>query len=165
MASTKDRVLKFIELKGLSKNQYCLVAGLSNGFLDKVENIGSDKIESIISKYPELSLEWLITGKGEMLRTEQALDTSIYIQNAKTAIIPVTAKGGAISRIHDEGFRGALTRVTIPGFEDCEIGVFVQGDSMCDNFSNGDLVLGKRVEDKNDIRPGEPYIIVIDKGG
>ena len=33
------------------------------------KNIGIDKLNVIVEKYPQLSLEWLITGKGEMLKS------------------------------------------------------------------------------------------------
>jgi hypothetical protein len=33
-------------------------------------SIGSDVIENIIKTYPELNLVWLITGEGNMLKTE-----------------------------------------------------------------------------------------------
>ena len=66
----KDRILQFLDYKGLSKNKFYIKVGLSNGFLDKGKDIGASKIEDIYSTYPEINLEWLITGKGEMLKAE-----------------------------------------------------------------------------------------------
>ncbi len=65
--TSSDRVLQFIEYKGISKREFYANTGLSNGFLDKSSNIGSDKLEKIISSYPDLSLLFVVTGSGAML--------------------------------------------------------------------------------------------------
>ncbi|MFJ1431322.1 hypothetical protein ACILE2_11065 [Capnocytophaga canimorsus] len=66
-----ERILYFIEYKGITKYEFHKVNGFSNGFLDKDRAIGSDKCEKILENYPEISPEWLITGKGEMLKKEE----------------------------------------------------------------------------------------------
>ncbi|MFK7061388.1 hypothetical protein V3Q90_14820 [Flavobacterium oreochromis] len=65
----QDRIIQFIEYKGLTKYKFYKKTNLSNGFLDKKGTIGVDKCEIIYSFFPEINLEWLITGKGEMLKT------------------------------------------------------------------------------------------------
>jgi len=65
--TSSDRVLRFIGYKGISKREFYANTGLSNGFLDKSSNIGSDKLEKIISAYPDLSLLFIVTGNGSML--------------------------------------------------------------------------------------------------
>lgn len=62
-----ERLLQFIEYKELSKNRFYKETGLSNGFLDKVKDVGVSKIERILHAYPEINLHWLIQGKGDML--------------------------------------------------------------------------------------------------
>lgn len=63
-----DRILNYIEYKKISKRHFYLETGLSNGFLDKVKDIGASKVEVILSTYKELSPVWLITGEGSMLK-------------------------------------------------------------------------------------------------
>jgi hypothetical protein len=44
--------------------------GLSHGYVNSItENIGNDKLERIVEHDPELNIEWLLLGKGEMLKT------------------------------------------------------------------------------------------------
>lgn len=69
-----DRLLKIIELKNINKSQFYREVGLSNGFLDKVRDVGASKLEQILNTYPDISPEWLLTGKGEMLRGSSGLD-------------------------------------------------------------------------------------------
>ena len=66
----KERILQFIEYKRLSKNKFYKETGLSNGILDKQGGISSDSLEKIYYVYPEINLDWLLTGKGEMLKKE-----------------------------------------------------------------------------------------------
>lgn len=69
----KERILQFIEYKRLSKNKFYKETGLSNGILDKQGGISSDSLEKIYYVYPEINLDWLLTGKGEMLKKEGLL--------------------------------------------------------------------------------------------
>ncbi|MDR3350912.1 MAG: hypothetical protein LBN98_04630 [Prevotellaceae bacterium] len=41
--------------------------GVSNGVLDKKGSYSLDTIEKIITVYPEINLEWLLTGDGLMM--------------------------------------------------------------------------------------------------
>ena len=66
----KERILQFIEYKRLSKNKFYKETGLSNGILDKQGGISSDSLEKIYCVYPEINLDWPLTGKGEMLKKE-----------------------------------------------------------------------------------------------
>jgi hypothetical protein len=67
-----ERILQFIDFKGISKYEFLKKTGLSNGFLDKNRAIGTDKCEKILGIYPEISPEWLLTGKGDMVRKAES---------------------------------------------------------------------------------------------
>ena len=66
-----DRILQIIDYKGINKSIFYKETGLSNGFLDKVKDIGASKLELILNSYPEIDMEWLLTGKGEMLKSQK----------------------------------------------------------------------------------------------
>ncbi|MDR1611097.1 MAG: hypothetical protein LBS08_06280 [Candidatus Symbiothrix sp.] len=66
--TSRDRIIEFVEYKKISKNRFYKETGLSNGFLDKNNHPGADKLERIIYTYPEINPEWLLTGNGPMLR-------------------------------------------------------------------------------------------------
>ncbi|TGN26741.1 XRE family transcriptional regulator [Empedobacter tilapiae] len=65
-----DRILKIIELKKISKNKFYIETGLSNGFLDKVKDIGASKIEQILNTYSDINPNWLVTGEGAMFTNQ-----------------------------------------------------------------------------------------------
>lgn len=68
--NAKANLLKYIEKKSISKSEFYKKTGLSNGFLDKNVNISSNNLKIIISVFEDLSLDWLITGQGNMLRND-----------------------------------------------------------------------------------------------
>jgi len=71
-----ERLYQFIEYKGLSAYAFERSCEFSNGYLKKQlkggGSVGSDVLEKIHQVYPELSLIWLITGRGTMLFSEDA---------------------------------------------------------------------------------------------
>lgn len=67
LSGAKGRLLEYLDYKGIKKADFYRATSLGNGFLDKNDNIGSDNIEIIVSKFPDLNLSWLVTGNGEML--------------------------------------------------------------------------------------------------
>ena len=67
-----SRIIEYIDFKRLSKYKFYKETGLSNGCLDKGDNLGSDKCEKIISYYPDINPTWLLTGKGEMIHSAES---------------------------------------------------------------------------------------------
>ncbi len=67
MSNTKNRLLQFIDTKGISKREFCRRIDVSHTFLNSDSEIGSDKLESIFSVFPDISADWLLTGRGAML--------------------------------------------------------------------------------------------------
>jgi hypothetical protein len=75
-----ERIFSFIDYKGISVNEFSKKIDVSNGYLAKQRlsnaNVGSQIIEKIVNIYPDISIEWLVTGKGEMLRQTKSTETS-----------------------------------------------------------------------------------------
>lgn len=67
-----ERLQYFMEKKGINDNQMTVNAGLSVGLIGKAKVSGkgmsSMNIEKVLLAYPELSADWLLTGKGSMLK-------------------------------------------------------------------------------------------------
>lgn len=66
--NSKERILHYIERKNISKNKFYTLTGVSNGVLDKKSELSISTIEKICSTFPDLSLDWILFEKGEMLR-------------------------------------------------------------------------------------------------
>lgn len=80
-----ERILKLIDIKGITKYKFCKDLGFSNGFLDKPREIGTDKYANILEYIPDVNPAWLLTGTGEMLKKQEktAVNQSIFGNNNK----------------------------------------------------------------------------------
>jgi hypothetical protein len=68
-----ERLYQYIEYKNLTFYAFERGCGMANGYLKKQSKgkgtVGSDMLEKIHQKHTDLSLAWLVTGKGTMLET------------------------------------------------------------------------------------------------
>lgn len=81
-----ERLKQFIEYLQLSTRAFEQKISVSNGliarFVSKNTSIQSDVLSKICDTFPELNFDWLVTGKGEMLRGsdwEKPSDTTVSI--------------------------------------------------------------------------------------
>lgn len=69
----KEKILKYLEFKGVSQGKFCRQISVSNGFLASGVHIGSDKLKDIRDNYMDLNMDWLIYDEGEMVLEEDYL--------------------------------------------------------------------------------------------
>lgn len=66
MLNIKNRLKEFLNTKKISKLEFYKTINVSNGYLDKNGAVNSDVLCTIIKKYPEISLQWLLFGNENM---------------------------------------------------------------------------------------------------
>lgn len=64
----KQRILQFADNLGISKREFYTKIGVSRGTLEANTGITEDVLAKFIAIYPEVSVIWLVTGEGEMLK-------------------------------------------------------------------------------------------------
>lgn len=72
ISSIKQRILQYIDYKGITKQDFCEITGISYSNLRSKSlesEFGGVQITQILSLYDEISSDWLILGKGNMLRS------------------------------------------------------------------------------------------------
>lgn len=70
--TTKDRILEYIKYKGITQHAFERKCGLSNAYLNNMKkNFGMEKLNEILSIFPDLNRDWLLFGEGEMLNVEE----------------------------------------------------------------------------------------------
>lgn len=65
--SVKERIKLFLQHLKIGQNNFEAKVGWSNGYINNTKNISADKLNQVVNEYPQLNIEWLITGKGEMI--------------------------------------------------------------------------------------------------
>ena len=72
MSVLKRRSLEYADSKGIKKYEIYQNTGISNGVLSQKGGLSEDNVMRFLSHYSDLSPEWLLTGKGAMLRGQSA---------------------------------------------------------------------------------------------
>lgn len=70
----KKNILSFIEYKGFTKYEFYKKTGISNGILSQSNGLSEENILKILNNFPELSEKFLLTGEGEMLKSDASQD-------------------------------------------------------------------------------------------
>ncbi|EJG02258.1 phage repressor [Flavobacterium sp. F52] len=69
-----NRFIKYCDFKGIAPSRFEKNYGLSNGYfsiqLKRNGSLGEDVLKIIIDNCQEIDAEWLITGKGNMLKKQ-----------------------------------------------------------------------------------------------
>lgn len=68
--TTKERLKIFIKTLEIPVSRFEKQLNVSNGYVNSIQNsIQPDKLSLILDFYPNLNIEWLLLGKGEMLKS------------------------------------------------------------------------------------------------
>lgn len=67
----KQNILQFIDYKGISKYKFYQETGITRGVLDQNNGMSEENTTKFLACYPEVNVEWLLTGKGSMLKEEK----------------------------------------------------------------------------------------------
>jgi len=147
-----NRIKQIIEYKGISTRKFCINVGISNGFFDKVKDVGSEKLLKILNTYPEISAEWLLTGNGSMIKDCKIVasepDITFKTKMGEIPLIPVEAMADFVNKetfaLHHES-----EYYFVPAFRNAEFLIQINGDSMFPKYSSGDIIACKRLSLKN----------------
>lgn len=67
----KSRLKKFLQHENLGQKAFEEYCGLANGYVNNIRrSITPSKLQQIALHFPQLNTGWLLTGEGEMLKTQ-----------------------------------------------------------------------------------------------
>lgn len=64
----KQRILQFADSLNISKRDFYAKIGVSRGTLESKTGITEDILAKFVATFPEVSIDWLMQGKGEMVK-------------------------------------------------------------------------------------------------
>lgn len=161
-----ERIKQYIDNKSISVAAFEKSIGMSNASfgkcLKKGGAIGTDKLENILSVYPDISPNWLLTGNGTMLRNSTELTPTK--DGTGIPLIPVEAMAGC--------FTGSQTillqecdHYVVPAFKNADFLIYVRGDSMQPRYFSGDMVACKMLSPTDlFFQWGKVYVLDTDQG-
>lgn len=82
----KQRIKEYLKYKGVKIIDFSATIGVSNAYISSIKrSIQPDKLVRIQQAYPDLNIEWLVTGRGNMLNEpQQAMSVTNYGTNSGT---------------------------------------------------------------------------------
>lgn len=173
--SIKENILQFIDKQRITKEEFCKKTGIaSSNFRGSgmKSEIGGDKIVKILSEYTDLNPNWLLTGKGEMLKSDQDEEcntsSSISEQNEPVEtskgvpLIPMDAFAGiGDSSVFGVDLNTIEERYIVPLFDGMKVDfmISVRGVSMAPKYLPGDVVACRLIRDFHYIQSNHVYVI------
>ncbi len=155
--TTKERFVEYLKFKGMGQTAFEESAGLSRGSIAKKTGFNADSIEKIAIACPDLNINWLVTGLGEMLNTTYGITDSPRT-DSDIKILDIRICAGQGIGLNGEENK-VIGYVNIPEFTGC-YGITVYGDSMYDMYMSGDTIFVREIKDKRNIDNGQPYVII-----
>lgn len=162
-----SRVKQYIDYKGISNSSFEKKNALSNGYIGTQLKRNADLGESILNKILdnclEINPEWLLTGKGEMIKSKQAGK----VEKSKN-LIPfyddVATIGGTDMVADTYNAVSTATDYIDAGdwFPSATAAIRHYGTSMVE-YPNGCILALKRIYDTNSIVWGRNYVIETDE--
>lgn len=163
--TTKDRLKEFLSSQKIGRNKFEEQINISTGYMSsKAITVTSDVIEKTVSAYPDLNLDWLITGEGSMLKSEisnmLAESPMEYGKKQTRPRIPYTAAAGSLTSAV-EGITAnqceQIPRINV--FPDYDFTIIIKGSSMEPKYEGGDEVACKRIDNTSFIQWGKVHVL------
>ncbi len=187
LAPIKQRILKYVEFKGLTKGIFfsSLEVSPSNFRSKSLESeVGGDVIAKISSLYSDINIEWLLTGSGEMLKAEESPAIKELNPTAKPAttavrIEPTLAKDKPIPLVKQQAVAGfgnidfaigdadVKDYYVVPKFKERKIDFMIEvsGSSMYPKYNSGDVVACKVLKESRALQWNKVHVIATTEQG
>lgn len=83
-----ERLRQFIEHTGKSITSFEASIDVSKGAIAKPiknkKSVGAEVLDKILSNYPDLNLEWLVSGFGEMLKNKPVAQPQAQVKSSES---------------------------------------------------------------------------------
>ena len=171
METKKERLEHFIAAMGYSVREFERAIGVSNGTVRHITDALSANLkEKISANFPQLNMNWLLTGEGEMLRSSKAAPSQPDV-NERPVLKEVTKGGLPLIPIDAvAGFNGwdecgvsemDCTHYDVPDFETAHADflIRVSGSSMYPKYSSGDILACRKIDEITFLQWGKIYVI------
>lgn len=162
----KERLIRYIDSKGISKTSFGESIGVSNAYVTSIrKSIQPDKIRAIALNYPDLNIDWLLTGEGEMLNTpapqaEESGSTSGY----ETYLLPTSAMGGSLTGFAVDSVMPRDCEKIVSPIKGVDFAITIYGESMSPEYPSGSRVLVKKINPDLFIEWGKVYVLDTENG-
>ncbi len=159
--SVNQRIRQIIENKSLSVNAFANAIGVAQGTLASMLNRGTEPsnktLNAVLSAFPEVNPDWLLTGSGEMYLSNK-LSTTENKDARLVPLLPVAAQGGTLNDFVASVKASECEKIVSP-IRDVDYAMTISGDSMSPEYPSGAHILIKKINEKAFIDWGRVYVL------
>ncbi|MBL4560337.1 MAG: hypothetical protein COC06_10360 [Bacteroidales bacterium] len=158
----KKNILKFLELQGIRKSEFYRITGITRGVLDHSSGLSEDNVTKFIASYPKINLEWLLTGKGEMISEQTKTILKCSTTEELGILIPLynseASAGIGELQLSNEHI---IDKLQVPFARKDDIALTIVGDSMTPAMQSGDIAVVRNMPNWRDYLDfGNIFIVV-----
>jgi repressor LexA len=174
MTNIKERILYiYLNIKEKKKEDFFKNLGFSYANfkgIQKKSALNSDSIDIFLSKFPNIDANWLLTGKGEMLKNPTKLEPLKSYPKAEKKHepipkLPIEAYAGLGAGEFILSNHDIEEYYLIPEFSHADFLISVTGSSMQPKYNGGDVVACKNIQSYSWFQWGVPHVIHIKDRG
>lgn len=167
MNTVKDRTLEFIKFKGLTMKAFEQRCDLSTGYVTSMrKGYGSEKLNNVLTAFPELNREWLLYGEGDMLSSTSSAQPQPSVKNErvtddeayKVPLVPISALAGSLNDFSLSVKRDDCETVISP-IKDIDMAIKISGDSMEPEYPSDSQVFVKKINERAFLEWGRVYVL------
>lgn len=162
-----NRLKIYLEEKGITSRSLAITCGIDPSNLIKMlkneQNISKKSIDKIIAN-TDINPDWLLTGEGEMLRSESEPDEIALAAFHTVPLVPVEVFTGPIQRYIVDGVREKDCRKVVTPVSGAELAIPVSGDSMSPDIPDGSTLFLARINDAAFIPWGNVMVLDTENG-
>ena len=186
--NAKERIKEFLAFKRIGQNKFAKDCGFSDSLINNSKgSIGSEVLNKISIRWPELNLSWVITGQGEMINRpapDPDLATPVSLPLPLPLALPppqpqpeetvhtneicfYDASAAGSYENFDEiiNHEKLIEKFVVPPFKDISWMIPVRGNAMYPTYSNGDMIACRVLYESKIIQWGRVYAIATREQG
>ena len=169
-----ERFCELLKRKNISVKEAANIIGKSDMYVRKLmrtgESFGIEPAMAILNSMKDVSADWLLTGKGSMLKSSTAQKDEVKAVKPENddeikyvRLLPLHAHGGSLNdftvSVKDSDCEKVLSPV-----KGADFAIQVQGDSMAPEYPSGSVILIKKINESAFIEWGKAYVLDTENG-
>ena len=167
--SIKERTIQFVKHKGLKMKEFEELCKLSSGYVTSMrKGYGQEKLNNVLTVFPELNREWLLYGEGSMLNEDLSCTSSLKKKEEKSDTrprIPYDAAAGTLTETIEGVTEYQCEEVpVISAFPKYDFTIRIVGRSMEPEYFAGDEVACLKVNEKRFLQWGRVHVLDTTQG-
>lgn len=166
----QERLKVYIDSKHINFRRFEDLCGLSNGAAVKISsNTRFSTFDRISKAFPDLNIEWLKTGEGNMIAQNKQIFQELkpnyenqVVNVHMVPLVPMEAVAGSLVGFSESADLSKCRRIPCP--QEADLAIQVSGDSMSPEIESGTLLYIKRINERAFIPYGNTLVLDTENG-